>query len=66
MGKDTILVVDDERDIRELVSYNLIKNGYKASAVASGEEALTRARDDQWDIHTAFINGALCPSGSKR
>ncbi|MFO7822145.1 MAG: response regulator transcription factor [Lentisphaeria bacterium] len=48
--KQKILVVDDERDIQELVSYNLIKNGYLVTTVASGEEAITRARSDQPDL----------------
>lgn len=50
MAKEKILVVDDERDIRELVSYNLEKNGYRASCVATGEEALVRARSDLPDL----------------
>ena len=32
-----ILVVDDDRDIRTLLSEYLEKNGYKASAVAEGK-----------------------------
>jgi two-component system phosphate regulon response regulator PhoB len=50
MAKETVLVVDDERDIRELVSYNLSKNGYTAETVATGEEAILRARSDQPDL----------------
>ena len=50
MTKETILVVDDERDIRELVSYNLTKNGYRTETVATGEEAIVRARADQPDL----------------
>jgi two-component system phosphate regulon response regulator PhoB len=50
MAKEKILVVDDEKDIRELVSYNLVKNGYYAETVATGEEAVLRARSDQPDL----------------
>lgn len=50
MAKQQILVVDDERDIQELVSYNLIKNGYQVTTVATGEEAITRARSDLPDL----------------
>lgn len=50
MAKENILVVDDEKDIRELVSYNLVKNGYYAETVATGEEAILRARADQPDL----------------
>jgi two-component system phosphate regulon response regulator PhoB len=34
------LVVDDETDIRELVRYNLKKEGFSVHTVATGEEAL--------------------------
>jgi len=38
--KATILVIDDEKDILDLVSYNLRKEGYDVSTSADGEEAL--------------------------
>jgi two-component system phosphate regulon response regulator PhoB len=41
MIRQSILVVEDEEDIRELVSYNLLKEGYQVAGVASGEDALT-------------------------
>lgn len=40
MGKVTILVVEDEAAIQQLVSYNLIKAGFHVSCADSGEEAL--------------------------
>ncbi|MCL5270239.1 MAG: response regulator transcription factor [bacterium] len=46
----TILVVDDEQDIRELLRYNLTKEGYAVECVASGEEALRRARSRPPDL----------------
>ena len=36
----TILVVDDEEDVRELVSYNLEKNGYKVEKYELTEEEI--------------------------
>ncbi|MBI5838078.1 MAG: response regulator transcription factor [Candidatus Eisenbacteria bacterium] len=39
----TILVVDDEQDIRELVQYNLEKAGYRVITCRDGAEALKRA-----------------------
>lgn len=40
MGKITILVVEDEAAIQQLVSYNLIKAGFHVTCADSGEEAL--------------------------
>lgn len=40
MGKVTILVVEDEASIQQLVSYNLIKAGFHVTCADSGEEAL--------------------------
>jgi two-component system, OmpR family, alkaline phosphatase synthesis response regulator PhoP len=50
MAKEHILVVDDEEDILELVRYNLVKEGYRVTTVASGEEALRSARSAHPDI----------------
>ncbi len=38
--RPTVLLVEDEDDIRELMQYNLLKEGYQVIAVGSGEEAL--------------------------
>lgn len=51
MGDQTILVVDDEVDIQELVRYNLQKEGYTVHAVGSGEAALAAAEQ----LHPAAI-----------
>ena len=40
MAKERILVVEDDDDILQLFKYNLAKEGYTATVVASGEEAL--------------------------
>jgi two-component system phosphate regulon response regulator PhoB len=44
MPRQHILVVDDEREIRELLDYNLSKEGYVVATVSSGEDALAAAR----------------------
>ena len=44
MPDKRILVVEDEEDILELVSFNLKKKGYQVKGVTSGEEALQEAR----------------------
>ncbi len=43
MAKETVLIVDDESDILELVRYNLTKEGYKTDVAQTGEEALSKA-----------------------
>ncbi len=43
MEKNKILVVDDEPDILEILSYNLNKEGYSVITASNGEEALRKA-----------------------
>ncbi len=43
MARESILVAEDEDDIRELLRYNLTKEGYRVACAASGEEALSLA-----------------------
>ena len=42
MGKENILVVDDEEDILELLRYNLAREGYQVTLASTGEEALRK------------------------
>ncbi len=50
MERENILVVDDDENILELVEYNLSKNGYQVSCVASGEEAIKETRSENPDL----------------
>jgi len=50
MADNKILVVDDEEDILELVRYNLAREGYRVVCSASGEQALSRARSEPFDL----------------
>ena len=50
MPHEHILVVDDEREILELVTYNLMKEGYRVTGVGSGEEALVATRTGAPDL----------------
>ncbi len=50
MIKQSVLVVEDEEDIRELISYNLLKEGYQVAGVASGENALTAVASKPPDL----------------
>ena len=44
MPSQTILVVEDERDIAELITFNLEREGYKVEFESSGEEGLRKAK----------------------
>ena len=46
----SILVVEDDQDIRDLVSYHLLKEGYRVAGVASGEEAAAIVRSQPPDL----------------
>jgi len=50
VSRENVLVVDDERDILELVKYNLDKEGYTVTTVASGEDALLATRSKLPDL----------------
>lgn len=50
MAKESILVVEDEDDIRELLRYNLAKEGYQVTGSASGEEALKAVKAARPDL----------------
>ena len=43
-AKHKILIVDDEPDIRELIEYNLKKEGYQVYTASNGQEAVTEAK----------------------
>ena len=45
-----ILVADDEADIREIVSYNLTKEGYEVYTAKDGNEAIERAKQLNPDL----------------
>ena len=50
MAQASILVVEDETDIRELIIYNLRKDGYVVQCAATGEEALRAAEKAAPDL----------------
>jgi len=45
-----ILIVDDEPDIVDLVSYNLKKDGFRVTTASGGEEALDKIRRGAFDL----------------
>jgi two-component system alkaline phosphatase synthesis response regulator PhoP len=46
----TILLVDDEMDILEFLSYNLKKEGYKVFTASNGKEAVVTAKKENPDL----------------
>ncbi len=54
-----ILVIDDEPDIVELVSYNLIKSGYQIDHALDGEAALKKLSENNYDL---IILDVMLPS----
>ncbi len=50
IAKQKILIVDDEPDILELISYNLKKEGYQVFSASNGEEGIAVAKKTQPDL----------------
>ncbi|MFW5798844.1 MAG: response regulator [Planctomycetota bacterium] len=50
MDKAHILVIEDEEDILELVSFNLKKEGFKVTGALTGEDGLELARKEHPDL----------------
>src|SRR3954465_7995525 len=49
-SKNKILLVDDEADILEFLSYNLKKEGYRVYTANNGKEAVTVAKKENPDV----------------
>ncbi len=45
-----VLVVDDERDLNELISFNLQRNGFDVISSFNGNDAVEKARTEQPDM----------------
>jgi two-component system phosphate regulon response regulator PhoB len=50
MARETILIVDDEEDIVELIKYNLKTEGYVILTAGTGEKAIKTARQSLPDL----------------
>lgn len=50
MGKETILIVDDEEDIVELIKYNVKNEGYTILTALTGEQAIKAAVQSRPDL----------------
>lgn len=50
MAKENVLIVEDDRDISELIDYNLTKEGFRTTCIAKGEEAVRLVKLKPFDI----------------
>ncbi|MBO6537443.1 MAG: response regulator transcription factor [Balneolaceae bacterium] len=50
MAKKTILVVDDEKDLLDLIEYNLKKEGFKVLKAENGKEGIEVAKEHKPDL----------------
>ena len=50
MKNRTILVVDDEPDIREILVFNLEQEGYRCLQASCGQEALRMVKEEHVDF----------------
>lgn len=50
MAKKTILVVDDEKDLLDLIEYNLKKEGFEVLTAENGEQGITIAKESKPDL----------------
>ncbi|VAW60667.1 Chemotaxis regulator - transmits chemoreceptor signals to flagellar motor components CheY [hydrothermal vent metagenome] len=52
----TILAVDDSASMRQMVSFTLKGAGYQVTEAADGQEALNKARSQQFDLVITDVN----------
>ncbi len=50
MAKETIFIVEDEEDILELITYNLMQGGYQTKGFFSGEDLLSAVKNKTADL----------------
>jgi DNA-binding NtrC family response regulator len=55
-GRTRVLVVDDEKGLRDLLTYGLTRQGYDVLAVSSGNEALEKARSHWFELAICDVN----------
>lgn len=53
-----ILIAEDDRELRQLFSYALVKNGYTVKGVGNGQEALNTLEQEYYDL---IISDVMMP-----
>jgi PAS domain S-box-containing protein len=64
-GTETVLVVEDQAAVRDLIEKTLHRLGYTVIAAATGAEALAAARSHRAPIHV-LLTDVVLPDGSGR
>ena len=63
MNPKKILLIDDEQDILELLSYNLEKEGYEVSTATNGNEGIEKAKQILPDLILLDVMMATADEG---
>jgi len=50
MGKQKILVIEDDNDIRDLIKHNLAREGYEVTSTSEGEKGLAALEKGSFDL----------------
>jgi two-component system, OmpR family, alkaline phosphatase synthesis response regulator PhoP len=50
MAESTVLVIEDDHDIRELIRHHLARDGYRVEEAADGPGGLSKARSGAFDL----------------
>lgn len=50
MARERIFIVEDEEDIQELISYNLVKNSFSVKSFGNGEDLISYLESDTCDL----------------
>jgi two-component system phosphate regulon response regulator PhoB len=50
MANESILIIEDDNDIRELIRHHLTREGYRASDATTGPDGLARAKAESPDL----------------
>jgi DNA-binding response OmpR family regulator len=45
-----IMVVEDDKNLNKLISYNLLKNGFSPESVYDGQEAQNKLAKENFDV----------------
>lgn len=62
-GHETILVVDDEKSLLELVNETLQRQGYKVLTASNGAQALSKLTDDKANDIALLFSDVVMPGG---